>query len=121
MLDHGIPCLAFALTEKLRVNVWREGLRQLELPVGPWLREAKRAVRQGAPGDRQISVRDDLSVPLGVLRQGALRTARGPEIAYIVDIAYHQAMSKKPSPWRATPISSSSRRRSSRWTSISRR
>jgi hypothetical protein len=73
MLDHGIPCLAFALTEKLRVNVWREGLRQLELPVGPWLREAKRAVRQGAPADRQISIRDDLSMPLGVLRQGALR------------------------------------------------
>ena len=73
MLDRGIPCLAFALTEKLRVNVWREGLRQLELPVGPWLREAKRAVRQGAPADRQISIRDDLSMPLGVLRQGALR------------------------------------------------
>jgi hypothetical protein len=67
MLDHGIPCLAFALTEKLRVNVWREGLRQLELPVGQWLREAKRAVRQGAPADRQISIRDDLSMSLGVL------------------------------------------------------
>ena len=90
MLDHGIPCLAFALTEKLRVNVWREGLSQLGLPVGPWLREAKRAVRQGAPDDRQISIRDDLSVPLGVLRQGALRVARGQKIAYIVDIAYHQ-------------------------------
>ena len=90
MLDHGIPCLAFALTEKLRVNVWREGLSQLGLPVGPWLREAKRAVRQGAPDDCQISIRDDLSVPLGVLRQGALRAARGQKIAYIVDIAYHQ-------------------------------
>jgi hypothetical protein len=32
-----------------------------------------------------------------------------------------KAMSKKPSPWRATPIGSSSRRRSSRWTSTSRR
>jgi ribonuclease Z len=95
VLDHGIPCLAFALTEKLRVNVWREGLRQLELPVGPWLREAKRAVRQGAPGDRQISIRDDLSVPLDVLRQGALRTARGQKIAYIVDIAYHQSNVEK--------------------------
>ena len=78
MLDQGIPCLAFALTEKLRVNVWREGLRQLELPVGPWLREAKRAVRQGAPADRQISIPDDLSMPLGVLRQGALRTQGRP-------------------------------------------
>jgi ribonuclease Z len=95
VLDHGIPCLAFALTEKLRVNVWREGLRQLELPVGPWLREAKRAVRQGAPGDRQISIRDDLSVPLDVLRQGALGTARGQKIAYIVDIAYHQSNVEK--------------------------
>jgi len=77
------------------VNVCREGLRQLELPVGPWLREAKRAVREGAPADRQISIRDNLSVPLGILRQGALRTARGQKIAYIVDIAYHQGNVEK--------------------------
>jgi len=50
---------------------------------------------QGAPDDRQISIRDDLSVPLGVLKQGALRTARGQKIAYIVDIAYHQASIEK--------------------------
>jgi ribonuclease Z len=121
MLDHGIPCLAFALTEKLRVNVWREGLRQLELPVGPRLREAKRAVRQGAPADRQISIPDDLSMPLGVLRQGALRTARGQKIAYIVDIAYHQGNVEKAIALARDADRYSSRRRSSRWTSISQR
>jgi ribonuclease Z len=89
VLDHGIPCLAFSLAEKLRVNVWSEGLRQLGLPVGPWLRAAKTAVRQGAPDESQISIGGDLSVPLGILRQHALRTARGQKIAYVVDIAYH--------------------------------
>jgi ribonuclease Z len=31
----------------------------------------------------------DLSIPLGVLKQHALRTARGQKIAYVVDAAYH--------------------------------
>jgi len=73
VLDHGIPCLAFALEEKLRVNVWREGLRRLGLPVGPWLREAKAAVRLGAPDHTEIGVSDGLTISLGDLRQHALR------------------------------------------------
>jgi ribonuclease Z len=89
VLDHGIPCLAFAFEEKLRVNVWSEGLKQLKLPVGPWLNEAKRAVRRGAPDDSQIAISGDLSLPLGVLKHHALRTARGQKIAYVVDARYH--------------------------------
>src|SRR5262245_53890662 len=88
VLDHGIPCLAFAFEEKLRVNVWREGLKRLGLPVGPWLREARYAVRQGAPDHSQICVRDGLAISLGDLKQYALRTARGQKIAYVVDLAY---------------------------------
>jgi ribonuclease Z len=88
--NHGIPCLAFAFEEKLRVNVWREGLRRLGLPVGPWLREAKRAVRQGAPDHSQVCVHDGLAISLGDLKQHALRTARGQKIAYVVDLAYDQ-------------------------------
>jgi ribonuclease Z len=71
------PCLAFAFEEKLRVNVWREGLRRLGLPVGPWLRDAKRAVRQGAPDHTQLCVHDGLAISLGDLKQHALRTRRG--------------------------------------------
>jgi ribonuclease Z len=91
VLDHGTPCLAFAFQEKLRINVWKEGLDRLRLPVGPWLNEAKRAVRRSAPDDSAIVVHNDLSVPLGVLKQHALRTARGHRIAYVVDAAFHES------------------------------
>jgi ribonuclease Z len=90
VLDHGIPCLAFAFEEKLRVNVWSEGLKQLKLPVGPWLNEAKRAIRRGEPDDTLITVKSDLSLQLGVLKQYALRTARGQKFAYVVDASYHK-------------------------------
>jgi|SRR2546429_896198 ribonuclease Z len=85
------PCLAFAFQETPRINVWKEGLDRLRLPVGPWLNEAKRAVRHGAPDDSAIHIRNDLSVPLGVLKQHALRTARGHRIAYVVDAAFHDS------------------------------
>jgi hypothetical protein len=90
VLNHGIPCLGFAFEEKLRVNVWREGLRRLGLPVGPWLREAKRAVRQGAPDHSQVCIRDGLAISLGDLKQYALRAAHGQKIAYVVDLAYDE-------------------------------
>jgi ribonuclease Z len=89
VLDHGIPCLAFAFEEKVRVNVWGEGLKALGLPIGPWLKEAKRAVRRGEPDDIRIVVGGDRSIPLGVLKQHALRSALGQKIAYVVDVASH--------------------------------
>jgi ribonuclease Z len=89
VLDHGTPCLAFAFEERRRVNVWSEGLSLLRLGVGPWLNEAKRAVRRGAPDESEIIISHNLSIPLGVLKQHALRTARGQKIAYVVDAAYH--------------------------------
>jgi ribonuclease Z len=90
VLDHGTPCLAFSFEEKLRVNVWSEGLKSLQLGVGPWLKEAKRAVRRGAPDDSEVVVSPDQSIPLGMLKQHVLRTARGQKIAYVVDTAYHE-------------------------------
>jgi ribonuclease Z len=85
VLDHGIPSLAFALQERLRVNVWREGLAALGLPVGPWLNEAKRAVRRGDPDDHAVAIDGGRTIRVGELKDRALRVAPGQRITYVVD------------------------------------
>jgi ribonuclease Z len=87
-LDHAIPCLAFALVETLRVNVWRGALDALGLPVGPWLNEAKRAVRLGCSDEMVVTVTGDRSVSLGELRRKALRVGPGQRVAYVTDAAH---------------------------------
>jgi len=88
-LDHGIPSLAFALREVLQVNVWRGVLAEMGLPPGPWLNEAKAAVRRGAPDDRLIAVSSERTIELGELKRRALRVAPGQVVAYVTDAAPH--------------------------------
>jgi ribonuclease Z len=94
-LDHGIPSLAFALKEHLRVNVWRGALDELRLPVGPWLNEAKQAVRAGAPPDTVIAVPGARSISLGELMEKALRIGPGQRVAYVTDAAYTESNAVK--------------------------
>jgi ribonuclease Z len=88
VLDHGIPCLAFAFQEQLRVNVLKEGLAQLGLAPGPWLNDAKRAMRQGASSATPITAGPDRIITLGELAQRALRTGPGQRLAYVVDTGF---------------------------------
>ena len=88
-LDHGIPSLAFALREVLQVNVWRGVLGEMNLAPGPWLNEAKRAVRLGLPDDHIINVPSGGSIRLGDLKHRALRVAPGQVVAYVTDAAPH--------------------------------
>jgi ribonuclease Z len=91
VLEHRIPCLAFALQERLHVNVWKNRLAELNLPVGSWLHELKRAVIDGLPDDHMIEVPASKllparEMPLGDLR-AVLTVTLGQEIGYVTDAA----------------------------------
>jgi ribonuclease Z len=95
-LDHGIACLAFAFEEKLRINVWKDSLQRLGLPVGSWLTDLKKAVRHGEPDDTPITIpsvtpgrHPERTLPLGQLKADVLHIAPGERIVYVVDAAYH--------------------------------
>lgn len=97
LLDHGgIPCMAYALQEQAHVNVWKNRIQELGLPVGAWLRDLKQAVLRGEPDDSQIRVvwREDgaereRSVSLSELKS-ALRIVPGQKIAYVTDVAWRE-------------------------------
>jgi ribonuclease Z len=91
VLEHGTPCLAFALQERAHVNIWKSRLADLKLPVGPWLRELKRAVAEGLPDDHMIKlpppeVLPERAMPLGALRP-VLTVTPGQKIGYVTDAA----------------------------------
>jgi len=102
VLEHIIPCLGFAVEEKAHVNVWKNRLETLGLPVGPWLRELKRAVVQGEPDDSKVRVwwREGEQVrerylPLGTLKKQVLRVVPGQKISYVVDSLYSEENAKR--------------------------
>jgi ribonuclease Z len=88
LLDHHIPCAGYALTERLHVNIHRDGLEKRGLPVGEWLRDLKEKVRAGVEDDTLVEIPGHESLPLGELKSDAVSMSPGQKIAYIVDVAF---------------------------------
>ncbi len=92
VLEHRTPCLGFAVQETAHVNVWKNRLSKLGLPVGPWLRELKRAAVENRSDDYPIEVglrskpANERAMPLGTLRS-AVTVTPGQKIGYVTDVA----------------------------------
>ncbi len=90
VLEHRTPCLGFAIAEAAHINVWKNRLAELRLPVGPWLRELKRAVIENRADDYPIQVGSgspfECAMSLGELRS-AITVTPGQKIAYVTDAA----------------------------------
>jgi ribonuclease Z len=98
VLDHGIPCLGFALEEKWHVNVHKNRLQELGLGKGPWLRELKALVLAEALDATPVTARwregerpVERVFELGCLKRAILEVVRGDRIAYVTDVVWSEA------------------------------
>jgi ribonuclease Z len=93
VLEHRTPCLGFAIEEPAHFNIWKTRLAGLGLPVGPWLRDLKRAVIENRPNDFPVRISPSMKssnerdLPLGKLRD-VLTVTPGQKIGYVTDVAH---------------------------------
>lgn len=90
-LDHIIPSLGFSMKERFHININKDNLDDMGLPVGPWLREFKEALWQGKSEDEDfiiLSGNRPVNFRLGELKNRIATITKGQKISYIVDSKY---------------------------------
>jgi ribonuclease Z len=102
-LDHKIPCLAYRFEEKSRVNIKKNVLENMGLPVGAWLVDLKDRILNGDPDDTPIRVRwketaqgiRERIIPLGELKETIVKITPGQKITYVTDVIYNEENAEK--------------------------
>ena len=102
LLEHDIPSLAYALEEKVHINVDKVRLEASGFAVGSWLRKAKEAVRREESNDAVLRVPlaagpngEFREITLGELRERFLSCSRGLKFGYVTDAAFNPENSRK--------------------------
>jgi ribonuclease Z len=93
-LDHKITSLAYCLEERRHISIMKNRLEEMGLAVGHWLKELKAAIQRGDPDQTPVVAlkageRADVTVmPLGELRERAVRVVAGQKICYVTDAGF---------------------------------
>jgi len=99
ILDHGIPCLGFALKEHFHVNIRADALKRLGLKPDHWLYEFKEAIMAGEDPEKPVlaPAADDsengeksMEFTLKRLADEITVITPGEKIAYITDVSGSQ-------------------------------
>lgn len=92
LLDHRIPCMALSLEESFHVNIIKENLSELGIPVGPWINRLKNAIHSQADPESEFFVswnsegsRIKKSFRLKDLTEKVTVISGGQKVAYITD------------------------------------
>ncbi|MEW6665776.1 MAG: ribonuclease Z [Thermodesulfobacteriota bacterium] len=94
LLDHRTPCLGLSMVEEVYVNINREALSEMELPVGPWLTRFKKSLLENKDPGQDFSVTweagggvvKERKFALGDLADRISKRSPGQKIAYITDV-----------------------------------
>jgi ribonuclease Z len=95
-LDHRVPCLAFRLEEKRRVNVRKNALEEMGLPGGAWINALKDSIHRDDRDDSPFRVWwkgeggkiVERIVPLGELKEKIVKVTPGKTMVYVSDVIY---------------------------------
>jgi len=101
-LDHKIPCLGLNLKERFHVNIMKDSLIRLKIPVGLWLRRFKEALYDEHDPDEDFQVvwkeagkERKVAFRLGDLANQIARISPGQKITYIVDVLFSPENAEK--------------------------
>jgi ribonuclease Z len=96
-LNHRVPCFAYALQEQFHININKERLHTVGLPVGSWLKDVKRYLWEGKPDEFRFTAmlyfehrREEREFVLGEVKERFATITRGQKLAYVVDARYDE-------------------------------
>jgi ribonuclease Z len=103
LLDHRVPCLGLSLVENFSVNIIKEGLNNLDLELGPWINDFKKALYEKTDLNKPFTLTfrqngriiRERSFVLGDLTNEIARISPGQKITYITDVISSPENKKK--------------------------
>ena len=101
ILDHSIPCLGFTIKERFHVNIKKDGVADLGLEIGPWLKQFKQALFNHKDPNSEFEVEfpeknsEKKKYILGDLTKQIALITPGQKVTYITDVVYNTSNLKK--------------------------
>lgn len=92
-LTHQIPSLGYSLKEDFHVNIDKTQLEKLGLPIGRWLSEFKKAIRENASDEKEFLI-SNKKHKMKELKDIA-KITKGQKISYVMDSSMDDANIKK--------------------------
>jgi len=85
VLSHQIPVVVYSMEEEFHININKAMLSDMGLPVGPWLSELKKSIRQQKPKEKTFEINNRIFTLQELMKIATI--TRGQKIAYVMDVA----------------------------------